>query len=164
MLIGLVVGLIAAALVGLFVVAPRALQRQPGALEQWYGGNAVNIVARMNGVSGTNPVGSNPRTLDTGRMAYTGSCAECHGARGDGKGVFGQSTFPPATDLTTADVKGKSDGELFWIVKNGLGFTAMPGYASQYSDNDIWALVSYVRSLQGRQQPAQLPPTRAASS
>ncbi|MBV9120293.1 MAG: c-type cytochrome, partial [Chloroflexi bacterium] len=115
----------------------------------------VNIASRFGGGSATNPVASNPRAVQTGRDAYTGSCAQCHGATGDGKGEFGQATFPPATDLTSNDTRKMSDAQLFWIVKNGLGFTAMPGYASQYDDQQLWSLVSYVRALQNGQRGGQ---------
>jgi mono/diheme cytochrome c family protein len=77
-----------------------------------------------------------------------GSCAECHGANGDGKGVFGAATYPPATDLTNGDPKEMTDAQLAWIVKNGLSFTAMPAFGAQYNDQDMLSLVAYIRSLQ----------------
>jgi mono/diheme cytochrome c family protein len=91
-------------------------------------------------------VSNDQRALTTGRAAYTGSCAVCHGAKGDGRGVFGRSTYPDATDLT--GVKNKSDAQLFWIIKNGLGFTAMPAFGQQYKDAEIWAMVAYIHALQ----------------
>lgn len=146
-LTGIVCGLIVAFLIGLFVVAPYALTHKDSSpLETWYGDAAVSLVSRL---LGSQPaVTSNQAALASARAAYEASCAQCHGARGDGKGVYGQSTFPPATDLTSAPARDKSDGQLFWIIKNGLGFTAMPGYAGQYHDDDIAALAGYVRSLQ----------------
>ena len=87
------------------------------------------------------------RTLNGGRQAYTGSCAVCHGATGDGKGAFGAALYPDATDLRSADTQEKSDGELFWIIKNGLSFGGMPAYADLYPDDTIWALVAYIRGL-----------------
>jgi mono/diheme cytochrome c family protein len=48
----------------------------------------------------------------------------------------------------------KSDAELFWITRNGLSFTAMPGFGDQYSDQDIWQIVAYIRSLQNGQPAA----------
>ncbi len=106
---------------------------------------------------------SNPRAIAAGREAYTGSCAECHGATGDGKGAFGQSTYPAATDLTSHDVVEKSDAELFWITKSGLSFTGMPGFADAYTDQEIWSIVSYLRVLQGGQPAAINVPTPSAS-
>jgi mono/diheme cytochrome c family protein len=104
------------------------------------------LVSRVLGGDAANPLANDQRALTTGRAAYTGSCAVCHGAKGDGRGVFGRSTYPDATDLT--GVKNKSDAQLFWIIKNGLGFTAMPAFGEQYKDPEIWAMVAYIRALQ----------------
>jgi mono/diheme cytochrome c family protein len=146
------------------VLAPLALtHRAAGGLETAYGNAAVSIVTRVRASSiGPNPVAGSSEAIQAGREAFTGSCAQCHGAAGDGKGVFGQTTFPPATDFTSQSAKDLSDGQLFYIVKNGLGFTAMPGYASQYSDADIWAFVSFIRELQKSQLKAfaEVPATK----
>ncbi|MGH2471542.1 MAG: c-type cytochrome [Candidatus Limnocylindria bacterium] len=139
-----------AALVGVLVLAlPLALtHRQDLPLERAYANAGVSIVSRVLGGDAANPLANDPRALVTGRAAYTGSCAVCHGAKGDGRGVFGRTTYPDATDFTSDAAKGKSDAQLFWIVKNGLGFTAMPGFGGQYKDAEIWAMVAYIRALQ----------------
>lgn len=87
------------------------------------------------------------RTINQGREVYTGSCAVCHGASGDGHGAFGASLYPDATDLRSHDTQEKSDGQLFWIIKNGLSFGGMPAFAEQYPDDTIWSLVGYTRAL-----------------
>src|SRR5215207_4034907 len=74
------------------------------------------------------------RALTRGREAYNGSCAVCHGADGSGQGRFGAIMYPPASDLRTANVQKRSDGQLFWVVQNGLSFLGMPAFGSQYSD------------------------------
>lgn len=146
LLLGVVLGLLVAFLAGLLVIAPAALtHKESGPIETWYGDIAVSLVSRL---GSSQPAATSQAALASGRTAYQSSCAQCHGATGDGKGVFGQSTFPPATDLTGGSAKAKSDAQLFRIVKDGLGLTAMPAYASQYHDEDIAALVGYVRSLQ----------------
>jgi len=138
---------VAALLLVLVVALPFALtHRQDLPLERVYGDVAVSLVSRILGGDAPNPVVNDQRALANGRAAYTGSCALCHGAKGDGRGVFGRTTYPDATDLT--GVKNKSDAQLFWIVKNGLGFTAMPAFGGQYKDADIWAIVAYIRALQ----------------
>ena len=148
---------------GLIVAGPLAItHRQDLPLERAYGHYAIAVASRLTAGHPRNPLALDPRATATGRDEYTGSCAECHGATGDGKGVFGQATYPPATDLTSADAKEKSDAELFWITKSGLSFTGMPGFADQYDDTQIWALVSYLRALQrGQADPVVVPtPTR----
>jgi mono/diheme cytochrome c family protein len=140
----------AGALVLVLVVAlPFALtHRQDLPLERFYGDVAVSVVSRILGGDAPNPVANDQRALQSGRAAYTGSCAVCHGAKGDGRGAFGPTTYPDATDFMSAAAKSKTDAQLFWIVKNGLGFTAMPAFGGQYKDADIWAMVAYIRVLQ----------------
>ncbi|MDQ2913607.1 MAG: c-type cytochrome [Chloroflexota bacterium] len=142
-------GALAALVVVLVAALPFALtHRQDLPLERVYGDAAVSVVSRILGGDATNPVANDQRALATGRAAYTGSCAVCHGAKGDGRGVFGLTTYPGASDFTSAAAKGKTDAQLFWIVKNGLGFTAMPAFGGQYKDDEIWAIVAYIRALQ----------------
>jgi mono/diheme cytochrome c family protein len=131
-------------------------------LEKAYGNGAVGIASRLGAGKAQSPTVSNAGALVSGREAYTGSCAVCHGANGDGTGAFGQALFPPATDLRGHDTQEKSDAQLFWIIKNGLSFAGMPGFATQYDDQGIWALVSYTRSLGGSGASGALPvPTPA---
>jgi mono/diheme cytochrome c family protein len=142
-------GAIAALIAVLVAALPFALtHRQDLPLERAYGNAAVAVVSRVLGGDAPNPLANDPRVLSTGRAAYTGSCAVCHGAKGDGRGVFGRSTYPDATDFTGDAAKNRTDAQLFWIVKNGLGFTAMPAFGGQYKDAEIWAIVVYIRALQ----------------
>src|SRR5205085_10562640 len=55
--------------------------------------------------------------------------------------------------------KDKSDAALFWITKHGLSFTAMPGFGDKFNDDAIWAIVAYMRSLQGKAPAAPTPPS-----
>jgi mono/diheme cytochrome c family protein len=148
----------------LLVGAPLVLMhRQDLPFETKYGSAVVSVAARLQAGNATNPLANNRRAVQAGRDAYTGSCATCHGADGKGNGVYGQATYPPATDLTSENAREKSDAELFWITKHGLSFTGMPGFSSQYSDQDIWSLVSYLRALQnGQPQAVQVPQTTKA--
>lgn len=142
-------GAVAALVIVLVVALPVALtHRQDLPLERVYGDAAVSVVSRILGGDAANPLANDQRALAAGRAAYTGSCAVCHGAKGDGRGAFGRTTFPDATDFTAEEAKSKTDAQLFWIVKNGLGFTAMPAFGGQYKDADLWAMVAYIRALQ----------------
>jgi mono/diheme cytochrome c family protein len=158
LLMGLALGVIGTVLVGIAVIGPLVIaKRSDLPLERIYGDVAVSIASRFGAGNQQNPNAQNPRAVSAGRDAYTGSCAMCHGATGDGRGVFGPSSYPNATDLTAHDATEKSDGQMFWIIKNGLSFTGMPGFDNQYSDQDIWSLVSYVRVLQN---PSSVPAGR----
>lgn len=160
-LIGLIIGVLLTLLLVVIIGMPLAVaHRQDLPLERVYGNLAVDLAVGMQAGSIQNPVTQSGRALESGRYAYTGSCAVCHGVNGDGKGSFGEALYPPATDLQGRDTQTKSDAQLFWIIKNGLSFLGMPGYASQYDDSQIWALVAYVRSLgTPTHQGAEIVPT-----
>jgi mono/diheme cytochrome c family protein len=148
-LLGIIIGVFGCAFIAAFVLAPAIIAKRGDLpLERIYGDFAVGIASRVGAGNAQNPLANNPRALAAGRDAYTGSCAVCHGAAGDGRGMLGTSSYPNATDLTSHDAVEKSDGQLFWIIKNGLNFTGMPGFADQYSDEDIWSMVSFTRALQ----------------
>ncbi|MGB8645157.1 MAG: c-type cytochrome [Anaerolineae bacterium] len=158
LLVGLLIGGAGALLLTVFVGMPLALgHRNDLPLEKLYGDIAVGLAVKTQAGSAQNPLAANPRANESGRLAYTGSCSMCHGANGDGKGIFGQAIYPPATDLRASDTQGKSDAELFWIIKNGLSFAGMPGFGNQYSDQMIWSLVSYTRSF--KDNPSGTAPT-----
>jgi len=139
---------------GRLLAAPVALMHHDASsLETAYGNAVVNTVARVNAAGiGTNLTTADARTLQQGRESYTGSCSQCHGASAQAEGVFGRTSFPPATDLSSDAMRSVSDGQMFYIIKNGLGFTPMPAFGAQYSDNEIWTMVTFIRSVQQGQE------------
>ena len=75
------------------------------------------------------------------------ACKMCHGDKGDGGGKLGAALKPKPRNFTcAATMKGISDGQLFWIIKNGSPGTSMMGY-SHLSDSEIWKLVLYLREF-----------------
>ena len=73
------------------------------------------------------------------------NCATCHGNSGDGKTQINAGLYPPAPDMREAVTQDLSDGELFYIIKNGIRLTGMPGWGG--SDEDNWKLVLFIRHL-----------------
>jgi mono/diheme cytochrome c family protein len=161
---GVLMGLVLAALFGVLLVAPIALaHHSAGSLETAYGNLVVTSLARLNAPSaGANPTTSSSQTLQQGRESYTGACSQCHGTAGHTQGIFGQTSFPPASDLAGDSARSLSDGQIFYIIKNGLGFTPMPAFSSQFSDTQTWALVDFIRALQTAQAPLPDVPTPTA--
>lgn len=82
-----------------------------------------------------------------GSMIYRGECAACHGVDGRTPTAIGRWMYPRTLDLGSREVQQWSDAELFWIVKNGIRLSGMPGFGKIHSDQEIWNLVQYVRSL-----------------
>lgn len=94
-----------------------------------------------------NPVAPTPETMTRARRLFETYCAVCHGPSGQGNGtVAGRIGYVP--DLTADMTKQRSDGYLYAIVRHGRG--VMPRYGDRIRDpNDRWAVVRYVRQLQG---------------
>ena len=93
-----------------------------------------------------NPVKRGPESLAKGKKLYGYDCAMCHGKEGDGKGDMA-SDIKNVTDFTNPEaLKKRTDGELFYITRNGKG-DDMPPEGDRAKDDDVWNLVNYVRSL-----------------
>ncbi len=86
-------------------------------------------------------------SADNGSMTYGMDCDTCHGKDGRHPTENGQWMYPRVPDLGSPGVQEWSDAELFWIIKNGVRFSGMPGFGKMQSDKEIWDLVRYVRSL-----------------
>jgi mono/diheme cytochrome c family protein len=92
-----------------------------------------------------NPVKPTPESLAKGKKLYGFDCAMCHGKDGNGKGDMAED-MKNVTDFTNpAALKNRSDGELFYVTRNGKG--EMPPEGDRAKDDDIWNMVNYVRSL-----------------
>ena len=87
------------------------------------------------------------RSVAISQMAYGGECANCHGVDGRTPTDIGRWMYPRTLALDSAQVQQWSDAELFWIVKNGIRLSGMPGFGKIHKDEQIWHLVHYVRSL-----------------
>ena len=94
-----------------------------------------------------NPVSPTEESIAAGKQLYSRNCASCHGIRG--KGGSGNDISPPAPDLTDAQWEhGGTDGEIFWVIKNGVPPALnMGAWSDRLKDDDIWNVVNYVRSL-----------------
>jgi mono/diheme cytochrome c family protein len=87
------------------------------------------------------------RSIEEGDKLFGTECAACHGLDGRKLTDAGRWMYPRAADLTSPAVQRYSDRELFWIVKNGIRLSGMPAFARVESDEHIWNLVRYVRTL-----------------
>jgi mono/diheme cytochrome c family protein len=93
-----------------------------------------------------NPVTPTAQSQAHAKTSYGFDCAMCHDANGNGKGDLVADMQLTLKDLTDpASLANMKDGEIFYIIKNGKG--KMPPEAGRAKDNDIWSLVTYVRSL-----------------
>jgi mono/diheme cytochrome c family protein len=89
---------------------------------------------------------SDPAMVEQGFRHYREMCVECHGAPGVAPGEIAKGLFPEAPDLakTAGDWK---PAELYWIIKNGLKFTAMPAWGPTHDEKALWAMTAFVERL-----------------
>ena len=75
------------------------------------------------------------------------ACAQCHGKKGDGKGLLAGGLNPAPRNFTCADtMKNITDGQMFWVIKKGSPGTGMMAFKN-LKDNQIWQLIHYIRKL-----------------
>lgn len=96
-----------------------------------------------------NPLPLTQDLLKEARAHFADHCATCHANNGSGQTVIGKNVYPKAPDLRLRDTQGMSDGELFFIIQNGIRFTAMPGWGTgdPAKDGASWQLVHFIRHL-----------------
>ena len=104
-----------------------------------------------------NPVRSTPESLARAKKWWTIDCVMCHGKNGDGKGETAQDMKLTVADFTNPDtLKDRSDGEIFYIIKNG--HQDMPPEGPRVKTEENWDLVNYVRSLAKKKPGADQKP------
>jgi mono/diheme cytochrome c family protein len=91
-----------------------------------------------------NPVAAHPEAIAAGLNLFQNNCAQCHGADGNGRG-----RRPP---VHSARIAGATDGDLFWLLKNGQPFRGMPSWA-RLPEGQRWQIVAYLRSIQPQPMP-----------
>jgi mono/diheme cytochrome c family protein len=100
-----------------------------------------------------NPVKPTAVSIAAGKKKYGYDCAMCHGADGDGKGDLAIDMKLKMIDYRDpATLKSVTDGEMFYVIKNGNG--QMPSEADRLKDEDIWNLVNYIRSIPKNSKPS----------
>jgi mono/diheme cytochrome c family protein len=122
---------------------------EPHALEVMLARQIRHLAIPIAERNAANPVPLNAETLKEARAHFADHCAVCHGNDGSGQTPIGKNVYPKAPDLRLADTQSLSDGELFWVIHNGIRFTAMPAWGSGDPEKDLdsWKLVHFIRHL-----------------
>jgi mono/diheme cytochrome c family protein len=96
----------------------------------------------------TNPIAANSQSVADGKTAFTHYCVACHGMDGQNTGVpFADRLSPPVPSLASTDVQSYTDGQLKWVIDNGISPSGMPGSKGILSDEEQWAIVIFIRHL-----------------
>ena len=98
-----------------------------------------------------NPFPNSPANVAKGKELFQGkaTCFTCHGENGDGNGPAGAALDPGPRNFQNGKfLAAKTDGELFWVIKNGSAGTSMISYApSVVTDQEAWEIITFVRTL-----------------
>ncbi len=112
--------------------------------------NARHLAIPSNARLTQNPLLASPEDLRDARLHFADHCAICHGNDGGGRTMIGDGLYPKPPDLRLTETQNLSDGELFWIIENGVRFTGMPGFSNggeHGGTEDSWKLVHFIRHL-----------------
>jgi hypothetical protein len=124
-------------------------REQPSGLEQWLAQKGRSAALPSDARKLMNPIADTSEVQAEGRAHWADHSAVCHGSDGSGDTPMGKHTWPPAPDMRLSATQQLPDGDLFYIIQNGVRFTAMPAWGSR-SDHDAkasWKLVHFIRHL-----------------
>jgi len=148
------IGAVVFAVAGLFALSSRvdlsAIQ-QPGRTGEYLRTRLTRAVIRRRTARENIPPGPADRetsmSLAAGKSIYDADCSNCHGSEGHTPTAAGRGMLPRTVALDSEGVQSYSDRELFSIIREGIRFTGMPGFAGAETNDQIWYVVDYVRSL-----------------
>ena len=122
---------------------------EPSALEK-----AVARTARDWAIPGRarnekNPLKLTSDNLREGREEFLARCASCHAHDGSGLTDMGRNLYPRTPDLRAAATQNLTDGEIHYIIANGVQLTGMPAWSNPHQERNVnaWNLVLFIRSL-----------------
>lgn len=148
-LIGLVL-LFGAAIAGGALILHDGLSARatPTAIEAFFAQHAHRMSIPSDARNMHNPMPASDEDLREARQHFADHCSSCHANDGSGDTMYGKGLYPKPPDLRKSETQNLSDGELFWIIENGVRFTGMPAFGGGHgSEEDSWKLVLFIRHL-----------------
>jgi len=137
-------------IVGTFWLCATGLSARdtPGAMESRLASAVQRWAIPRSARELSNPMQATPELLVEARRHFADHCANCHGNDGSGATEMGQKLYPRVPDMRLAETQNLSDGEIYYIIENGVRFTGMPAWGSGgTNDHDTWHLVLFIRHL-----------------
>ena len=119
----------------------------PSALEAYIARAVRRLSTPAAAKQARNPFAATPETLADARAHFADHCATCHANDGSGQTTIGQNLYPKAPDMRLPQTQNLSDGELYYIIHNGIRLTGMPAWGEATRDEDSWKLVLFIRHL-----------------
>ncbi len=119
----------------------------PSALEAYLAKTARNLSIPASERDAKNPFAPTAEVLGEARAHFADHCATCHGNDGSGKTEIGQNLYPKTPDLRQSETQNLTDGQIYYIIHNGIRLTGMPAWGVPGKDDDSWKLVLFIRHL-----------------
>ena len=161
-------GLLAGGVITMWLLVQRGFSArdQPTAVETFVARRLRHLAVPRRALRAQKPVSATPAVLTQACAHFADHRALCHANDGSGQTEIGQNLYPKASDMGQSDTQSLSDGELFYIIHNGIRFTGMPAWGSGVPEEDMesWKLVHFIRHLpeisqEELQEMRQLNPT-----
>lgn len=124
--------------------------QKPTVAERWAARLIRNAAIPADAKAAANPIQATPDVLAEARAHWADHCASCHSNDGSGDALMGRNMYPPAPDMRLPETQNMTDGELFYIIQNGVRLTGMPAWGaggSAHDAEDSWKLVLFIRHL-----------------
>jgi|SRR5579862_1004575 len=145
----LVAGALMAGGFGLLIWRGFSARTEPSPFEKTLARTVRNLAIPRRERNEKNPLEVNSQTLTDARERFIARCSVCHGSDGRGQTQMGRSLYPRVPDLLSAQTQSLTDGEIHYIIENGVQLTGMPGWSNphQETEDDSWKLVLFIRDV-----------------
>ena len=119
---------------------------EPSRVEAMLAGYARATAMPSSAKEKANPIAESPEIEHDAMAHFADHCAVCHANNGSGDTMFGRGMYPKPPDLKTK-TQTLTDGQMFYIIENGIRMSGMPAFGGQDSADDSWKLVRFIRHL-----------------
>lgn len=147
-LLTLVILAVVVAVLGyLFIRNGLSARTEPPAIEKAVAERLRSLAIPSGANRQANPFARDTKAWIEGGMHFQDHCAICHDENGSGRSEIGRNVYPKVPDMRLEDTQELSDGALYFIIQNGVRYTAMPGWSGEHTPEETWKLVSFIRKL-----------------
>jgi mono/diheme cytochrome c family protein len=143
-----VIGLVAVAAGAMLLAGGISARQPPGRLETAIAPRLRSMAIPRDARERRNPVADSPEVIAEGMEHFADHCSVCHDNDGSGDTEMGRGLYPRVPDMRRPATQDLSDGELFYIIENGVKLTGMPAWGGEGHEGDAsWKLVRFIRHL-----------------
>jgi mono/diheme cytochrome c family protein len=119
----------------------------PSAMEVYLAKTARKLSIPASERDAKNPFPPTTEVLSEARAHFADHWATCHGNDGSGKTEIGQNLYPKTPGLRQSETQNLTDGQIYYIIHNGIRLTGMPAWGGPGKDDDSWKLVLFIRYM-----------------